>query len=66
MEAIFSLIVIIPLAIIWLIPVVVILLSSRCTGGEKIAWLIAVFWISWFAFIFYLLLAPLNDSRSRS
>ncbi|MBO1256276.1 PLDc N-terminal domain-containing protein [Alteromonas sp. 5E99-2] len=50
-------------AIIWLIPVVMILVSKRSEGGEKAAWILAVIFISWFAWIFYLLLAPLTSRR---
>ena len=66
METIFGLIFFIPIAIIWLIPVIIIMLSSKTTGGEKIAWLLAVVFVSWFAWIFYMLLAPLNDQRTRN
>lgn len=44
---------------IWLMPFISILLSSKTTGREKLAWILAVLFISWFAWIFYLLLAPL-------
>jgi len=66
METIIGLLLFIPIAIIWLIPVIIILLSSRTAGGEKIAWLLAVIFVSWFAWIFYMLLAPLNDKRTRA
>ncbi|MFT6267978.1 MAG: hypothetical protein ACJAVV_000783 [Alphaproteobacteria bacterium] len=66
METIFGLLLFIPIAIIWLIPLVIILLSSSTSGGEKIAWLLAVIFVSWFAWIFYMLLAPLNDKRNRA
>lgn len=50
-------------AIIWLIPLLIIMISSRTSGGEKLAWIIMVIFISWFAWIFYMLLAPLNEKR---
>jgi hypothetical protein len=65
METIFGILLFIPMAILWLIPLIAILLSSRSSGGEKVAWLLAVIFISWFAWIFYLLLAPLTDNRRR-
>ncbi|MBZ4044567.1 PLDc N-terminal domain-containing protein [Flavobacterium hibisci] len=37
-----------------------ILFSRKTTGGEKLAWILAVLFISWFAWIFYLLLAPIK------
>jgi len=45
---------------IWLIPIISILSSRKTSGGEKLAWILAVLFISWFAWIFYLLLAPLK------
>ena len=45
---------------IWLIPLLLILSSRKTTGGEKLAWILAVLFISWFAWIFYLLLAPIK------
>lgn len=47
--------------LVWLIPFVAIAVSDRTEGGEKLAWLLAVFFVSWFAWIFYLLLAPLKQ-----
>ena len=36
--------------LIWIIPIILIARSNRTTGKEKIAWLLVVFFISWFAF----------------
>jgi hypothetical protein len=66
METIFGLFFLIIGAFVWLIPLVAILLSSRSSGGEKVAWLLAVIFVSWFAWIFYLLLAPLKSDRMRA
>jgi hypothetical protein len=65
MEAIAGIFLFLVGAIIWLIPVVVILSSSRTSGGEKAAWILAVIFISWFAWIFYFLLAPITRDRVR-
>lgn len=48
------------IGIIWLLPFVSILLSSKTSGKEKLAWILAVLFVSWFAWIFYLLLAPIK------
>jgi hypothetical protein len=45
---------------IWLLPILSILSSTKTSGSEKLAWILAVLFISWFAWIFYLLLAPLK------
>ena len=44
--------------IIWLLPIIFILKSDKTTGTEKLLWLLAVLFISWFAWILYLFLAP--------
>jgi len=48
---------------VWLLPLIIILLSRKTTGSEKIAWILAVIFISWFAWIFYLLLAPIKKKN---
>ncbi|MBL7702850.1 MAG: hypothetical protein JNM14_11405 [Ferruginibacter sp.] len=53
-------ILIIIIGLIWLLPVYMKATSHRTNGGEKIAWVLAIFFISWFAWIFYLLLAPIS------
>ncbi len=45
----------------WLLPIILILKSNKTTGAEKLFWLVAVLFISWFAWILYLLLAPIGD-----
>jgi len=45
---------------IWMLPVLMIVLSRKTSGSEKLAWILAVFFVSWFAWIFYLLLAPIK------
>ncbi len=46
--------------VIWLLPMVLILRSDKTSGAEKLFWLLAVVFVSWFAWIFYLLLAPIG------
>lgn len=48
--------------LIWLLPIILILVSDRASGKEKLAWILAVIFISWFAWVFYLLLAPLGNN----
>ena len=51
------------IAFIWLLPIIIILSSAKTGCGEKIAWLLAVLFISWFAIVFYLLLAPIKNKN---
>jgi hypothetical protein len=48
------------IAFVWLLPIIIIASSRKTSGGEKLAWLLAVLFVSWFAWIFYLLLAPIK------
>ena len=51
--------------LIWLFPIIKIAQSNRTEGGEKVAWLLLIIFIFWFSWIFYLLLAPLKNNKSR-
>ena len=46
--------------LIWLAPLLIIAKSSKTAGREKLAWILAMLFVSWGAFVFYLLLAPLK------
>lgn len=48
------------IAFFWFLPILVIISSRKTTGREKLAWILGVIFISWFAWIFYLLLAPIK------
>ncbi|WP_394801059.1 PLDc N-terminal domain-containing protein [Niabella ginsengisoli] len=48
------------ISFIWILPILSIACSRRTTGSEKLAWILAVIFVSWFAWIFYLLLAPIK------
>jgi hypothetical protein len=51
---------------IWFLPILIILCSDKTTGGEKLAWILAIVFLSWFAWIFYALLAPIKRREDRS
>jgi hypothetical protein len=57
-----ALAVVLPLGwfVLWLLPILIIALSDKTTGVEKIAWILAIVFLSWFAWIFYFLLAPIK------
>jgi hypothetical protein len=46
--------------VLWLLPILIIANSDKTTGGEKFAWILAIIFLSWFAWIFYFLLAPIK------
>ncbi len=48
---------------IWILPFWIIATSDQTTGFEKIAWLLAMILLSWFAWIFYFFLAPIKPRR---
>jgi len=51
------------IGLIWLLPLLIIISSGKTSGKEKIAWLLAVIFVSWFAWIFYFLLAPIKKKN---
>ncbi|MEL0585585.1 MAG: hypothetical protein AAES65_12005 [Candidatus Thiodiazotropha sp. (ex. Lucinoma kazani)] len=48
---------------IWFLPILLILHSAKTNGAEKLIWILAVVFVSWFAWILYLLLAPLGERQ---
>ncbi|WP_133471494.1 hypothetical protein [Paraglaciecola marina] len=46
--------------LIWLIPIILVAKSNRTQGNEKLVWLLLIVFVSWFAWVFYVLLAPLK------
>jgi len=59
----YALIILAIIGLVWLLPILNIMRSRKTSGGEKLAWILAVIFISWFAWIFYLLLAPLKKKE---
>lgn len=53
------------IVLIWLFPILHILFSSKIGGNERLAWLLAVIFISWLAYIFFLLLAPIKKEEKK-
>src|SRR5690606_5183558 len=51
--------------VVWLLPILIIAFSDRTTGPEKLAWILAIVFLSWFAWIFYFLLAPISKPGPR-
>ena len=62
--SLFALLVMIVCVFIWLLPILFIAGSDRTNGREKFACILAVIFITWFAWVFYLLLAPLKSRRT--
>ena len=61
--AIFTMLGILVWFVLWLLPILFIAGSDRTTGKEKFAWILAVIFITWFAWIFYMLLAPIKPKE---
>lgn len=53
------------IAIVWWLPIILIARSHRTTGWEKLAWILAMFFFSWFSWILYLLIAPVHRPETR-
>lgn len=53
-----SLLIIGIIVFIWLFPILNIAFSRKTSGAEKLGWILAVIFISWVAWIIYLIAAP--------
>jgi uncharacterized protein with PQ loop repeat len=53
-------------AFIWLLPILLILRSQKTNGAEKLFWILAVVFVSWFAWIVYALLAPIGGKGAHN
>ena len=51
--------------VLWLLPIVLIAASDKVGGAEKILWILAIVFLSWFAWIFYFFFAPVFDKPRR-
>jgi hypothetical protein len=51
---------------VWLLPMLGIIISGKTRGSEKLGWVLAVLFVSWFAWVFYLIFAPVQDRDRRS
>ena len=49
---------------VWFLLILLILGSDVTSGGEKFAWILTIVFLSWFAWIFYFLLAPLKPRNT--
>lgn len=49
--------------LIWLTPLVLIGRSDKVVAKEKVAWLVATIFISWFSWVLFMLLAPIKNNE---
>lgn len=49
----------------WLIPIIVVAKSSKVDGVEKLVWIMSILFVSWLAFIAYLIAAPVMKNSDQ-
>jgi asparagine N-glycosylation enzyme membrane subunit Stt3 len=54
------------IAIGWLLPILLILRSNKTTGLEKLLWIVLIFFFSWFSWILYLIIAPVDKRKEQA
>ena len=52
--------------LIWLLPIVIIAASDKVGTAEKALWILAIIFLSWFAWILYFFFAPVFDAPRRT
>jgi hypothetical protein len=61
----FGLVVALGGVLLWLLPIVLIMASDKVGTAEKILWILAIVFLSWFAWILYFFFAPVFDRPQR-
>jgi len=61
MEGFLVIILFLAIGLFWLIPLVMLIKSDRTSGGTKLLWVLVFLFISWFAWLAYILLVPKNQ-----
>ncbi len=62
---VFGLVVALGGVLLWLLPIVLIAASDKVGNAEKILWILAIVFLSWFAWILYFFFAPVFDRPQR-
>lgn len=65
MEALFGMLIVFFIGLIWVTPFILLIKSNRVEGGKKILWLLIMLFISWFAWLIYLALVPKQEIKPR-
>jgi hypothetical protein len=47
----------------WLLPAVVVLCSPRVHGGEKFGWVLVTVFLTWWAFLAFMIVTALRNSN---
>jgi len=58
MEGLVAIVLFLVIGLVWLIPLVMLIKSDRTSGGKKVLWVLVFLFISWFAWLAYILLVP--------
>jgi TctA family transporter len=51
--------------VLWLLPILIIAASDQTSTSEKLLWILAIVFLSWFAWIIYFFFAPVFDRPGR-
>ena len=62
---VFGLVVTLGGVLLWLLPIVLIAASDKVGTAERVLWILAIIFLSWFAWIFYFFFAPVFDKPQR-
>ena len=52
-------------ALVWWLPIILILRSDKTGGIEKLVWILLIFFFSWFSWLIYLFIAPVAQVDKR-
>lgn len=65
MELLFFIGICVLVFLIWLYPIVRIAKSDRTGGTEKLLWVLVTAFLFWFAWVLYLIIAPIDKGKQK-
>jgi len=49
----------------WITPILFVVISNKVGSKEKFVWILAITFVSWFAWLFFALFAPIAGSKTK-
>jgi len=49
--------------LVWLLPAIIVMCSSRVHGGEKFGWIVVTVFLTWWAFLAFMIVTTLRNNN---
>lgn len=65
MESLVVIFLFLSVCLVWFIPLIMLIKSDRTSGGTKFLWILVFLFVSWFAWLAYILLVPKQQPTNK-